>query len=164
MSTVENHSFGLIRKRESELACPYCHGKVRGVLSTTICSLCDATHHSDCYEGFGGCSVFQCPNSPTLRISREPEEIPDANADLMYQGSIGFLGLVAFVLLLPFAIWLLIPVVIIGVFILIQALVWMLPSLFAWPFQALQRRRDRLSGAGDFSGDHRRGSEAPGSE
>lgn len=153
MSQVENHDFELIRREGSELSCPYCHDDIRGAPQTIVCSNCDARHHSDCYEHFGGCAVFQCENSPKLDGLRRPEEIPMANADLMYGGSIAFLGLLAFVLLLPVAIWLLIPAVIIGVFILIQAVIWSLPTLFAWPFQALKRRRNRLSG-----------SEAPSSE
>lgn len=79
-------------------------------------------------------------------MEREPEAVPAAHVDLIYRGSLGFLGLIAFVLLLPVAIWLLIPAVLIGVFILIQAVIWTLPSLLAWPFRALRQRRDRLNG------------------
>jgi len=48
------------------VSCGYCSGDVdfeRG----PRCELCGVYHHKDCWNEFGGCVTFGCPNSPDMK-------------------------------------------------------------------------------------------------
>ena len=44
--------------------CPYCQTALAPGLPVTPCPVCDATHHTDCFELNGGCAVPACAGGP----------------------------------------------------------------------------------------------------
>lgn len=57
--------------------CPYCHEDLAAegdepALATMSCSTCKVVHHSVCWAGHGGCSVYGC--GPARRVPTTPRE------------------------------------------------------------------------------------------
>lgn len=130
-----------VERRDSELTCPYCHDFIRDSVLTKVCGACGAEHHDDCFMQFGGCSVFQCANSQSLPGDSQWAEIPEANAALMTTGALGLLVLGGVTVFLPVVLILALPAFLIGGFVLVQALLWSLPSLLRKLLQFFKHER-----------------------
>ncbi len=58
------------RAEKSMAECPVCQARVlRGELYVT-CPECGTPHHQDCWEYYGGCGVYGCPQGPQKGIAR----------------------------------------------------------------------------------------------
>ncbi|NSW54780.1 MAG: hypothetical protein HPY44_02090 [Armatimonadetes bacterium] len=58
------------RAEKSMAECPVCQGRVlRGELYVT-CPACGTPHHQDCWEYYGGCGVYGCPQGPQKGVVR----------------------------------------------------------------------------------------------
>lgn len=89
-----NSSTVRVREHTPERRCPYCHDAVLAG-SIQVCSNCQAWHHTECWEEFGGCSTMGC-SSPSVR-KRKPEELTTLEelrliADEYYEGLIYILS------------------------------------------------------------------------
>ena len=46
----------------ADIECPHCHATVSG--ESVTCPECGTPHHQDCWEYYGGCGVYGCPQGP----------------------------------------------------------------------------------------------------
>jgi hypothetical protein len=45
--------------------CPYCRFALKEGAETTVCGVCKAPHHVDCWNDNGGCAVMACAGGPS---------------------------------------------------------------------------------------------------
>ncbi len=67
--------------RTPERRCPYCHDEIGQTLARTACQNCEAWHHSDCWNGHGGCSScgYVRPGDAQRRAVRQPVRRPQGH-------------------------------------------------------------------------------------
>jgi hypothetical protein len=49
---------------ETGRACPYCRFPLKEGVQVTVCGVCGAPHHADCWQDNSGCAVIACAGGP----------------------------------------------------------------------------------------------------
>lgn len=81
--TPEPVRASVLQRNDANQRCPYCHGEFRTeeeVHPALSCRTCRTAHHSICWRGHGGCSVYGCKR--VARAWESPESVPAAPAPL----------------------------------------------------------------------------------
>jgi hypothetical protein len=142
---------------DSHLRCPYCHDQLHDGYSAHFeCDVCLAVHHEDCYNAFQGCSIFQCAGGDYISELAEHEmkiqELTDQPKDIFYNIALGLVTVIAGVFLFPIALWLLVPVLFIALFVAIQAVIWSIPTVLGW-LLGMGHSEDKTQSRKDVSGE-----------
>src|ERR1044072_919317 len=61
-------------------SCPYCRFAFKEGTEVTVCGICNAAHHADCWSDNGGCSIMGCEGAPSAGAgsTSTPEPRPPA--------------------------------------------------------------------------------------
>jgi hypothetical protein len=70
-------SYSVAGREQTGRACPYCRFPLKEGVAITVCGVCHAAHHSDCWHDNSGCAVTGCTGGP---IPTTAERATEASA------------------------------------------------------------------------------------